>query len=83
MSLQAELCGGNTNFNYKIYSTSQTTETNPLQQKSIFVKHVKGYSKCFGESAPISTNRLNYEYFGIKEFQKYGTIVSECYICDT
>lgn len=82
LSLQAEQCGGNTNFNYKVFSTSRNEKDSDSAQPAVFIKHLKGYSKCFGESAPISIDRLNYEYFGMLEFRKYGQIVPECYFCD-
>jgi 5-methylthioribose kinase len=69
-----EIGGGNTNFNYVVFDKKSN--------KSVFVKHAKPFAKGFGESAPMSVERLGYEYFGMNEFSKYGFTVPECYYYD-
>ena len=55
-----EIGGGNTNFNYVVRDTTTG--------RAAFVKHAKAFAKGFGESAPMSTIRLGYEYYGAKTF---------------
>ena len=69
-----EIGGGNTNFNYVIRDLSSG--------RAAFVKHAKAFAKGFGESAPMSTLRLGYEYYGMNEFSKYGFTVPESYYYD-
>lgn len=71
-----EIGGGNTNFNFKVYD-----EFNP--SISCFVKHSKDYAKGFGESAKMSTRRLEYESNGMLEFEKYGFVVPDNYLYDS
>ena len=74
-----ELSGGNTNFNYVVHNTDNSSQT----IGSIFVKHAKPFAKGFGKSAPMSTVRLGYEFDGINEFSKYGFTTLEAYIYDS
>lgn len=69
-----ELEGGNTNYNYVVYQKDSN--------KKCFVKHAKPYAKGFGESVPMSTKRLEYEFEGMNEFSKYGFLTPECYSYD-
>ena len=71
-----ELSGGNTNFNYVVHNTDDSAKT----IGSIFVKHAKPFAKGFGESAPMSTVRLGYEFDGVSEFSKYGFTTLEAYL---
>jgi len=73
-----ELSGGNTNFNYVVHNT----DGNSKKLASVFVKHAKPYAKGFGESAPMSTVRLGYEFYGVNEFSKYGFTTLDAYIYD-
>ncbi len=71
-----EIGGGNTNFNYKIYDTRN-------ESQAVFIKHAKNFAKGFGEDAKMSTERLNYEYRGMLEFEKFGFASPDTYIYDS
>jgi 5-methylthioribose kinase len=70
-----ELEGGVTNYCYKCYNKKIPT-------KAVFIKHAKPETRGFG-NLPLSTERLFYEFEGMKSFAKYtADLVPKSYLFD-